>query len=137
MAIIPRIMYDFYIYFLLPTLLLVLVGKPRPVITLIHLIMNIKEPIKGIKLFMFLWFACGLYAALNLLQKFNIENSLLKLEKSVKNVELYDTKMRELNLCERNAYMYLNFFVIIIIIERLCDSYFKLWEEDDKKLINE
>lgn len=134
MSIIPRIMYDFYIYFLIPILILVLIGKPRPVIKLIHFIMNIREPIKEIKIFMFLWLACGLYAALNLYQKYRLENVLLGLEKSAKNVELYDSKMRELNLYERNAYMNLNFFIIIIIIERLCDSYFKFWEEEDKKI---
>lgn len=137
MSIIPRIMYNFYIYFLIPILVLVLIGKPRPAIKLVHFIMNLKEPMKEIKIFMFLWLGCGLYAALNLWQKFNIENTLLKFEKSPKNVDIYDSKMRELNLCERNAYMYLNFFVIIIIIERLCDSYFKFWEEEDKKLILE
>jgi len=96
--------------------------------------MNIKEPIKEIKVFMFLWLACGLYAALNLYQKYNIENALLRFDKSPVNVELFDSKMRELNLSERNAYMYSSFFMIIIIIERLCDSYFKFWEEEDKKL---
>lgn len=134
MSIIPRIMYDFYVYFLLPILVLVLVGKPRAIIKLIHYIMNIKEPIKEIKVFMFIWVACGLYSALNLFQKYNIENALLKFEKSQKNLDLYDSKMRELNLCERNAYMYMNLFIIIIIIERLCSSYFQFWEEEDKKL---
>jgi len=133
MSIVPKIMYDVYLYFLIPILIFVLIGKPRILIRLIYKLLNIKEPIKDIKIFMFFWMGCGLYAGLNLFQKHRIEEALQKLEKNTTNIDLYDTKMRELNLCERNAYMYLNFFIIIIIIERLCDSYFKFWEEEDKK----
>jgi len=134
MSIIPKIMYGFYLYSLLPILALVLIGKPRPIIKFIHYILNIREPFKEIKVFMFFWLACGFFAVINLFQKFRIEIVLQNLDKSPKNADIFDTKMRELNLCERNAYMYLNFFIIIIIIERLCESYFSFWEEEDKKI---
>ena len=137
MSLIVHAMYSFYLYFLLPVLVLVLIGQPRFLIKLIHMILNLKEPIKEIKIFMFIWISCGLYAGLNLFQKFTLEKVVQALDKSQKNIEIYDNKMRELNLAERNAYMYLNFFIIIMIIERLCDSYFKLWVEEDKKTLIE
>lgn len=137
MSLIARTMYGFYLYFLLPILILVLIGKPRFLIRLIHKVLNIKIPVKEIKIFMFVWVSCGVYAGLNLFEKFRLEKALQAIDKSRGDVENYDMKMRELNLCERNAYMYLNFFIIMIIIERLCDSYFKSWVEEDKKALIE
>jgi len=134
MSMMPSIMYGFYLYFLLPVLALVLIGKPRLIIKLIHFILNIREPIKKIKIFMFFWFACGIYTGINLLEKFRLESDLQYLDKSIKNLDVFDTKMREINLCERNAFMYMNFFIIIIIIEKICESYFSFWKEEDKKI---
>lgn len=133
MAIIARFMYGFYLYFLIPILVLVLIGKPRFVIKIIHFMMNIKEPIKQIKIFFFIWLACGLYSLLCLFQKYRIQAIISNLDKNAKTIDIYDSKMRELNLCERNGYMYLNFFIIMVVIDRLCDSYFKFWVEEDKK----
>lgn len=137
MALIMHAMYGFYLYFFLPILVLVLIGKPRFLIKLIHMILNLKEPIKEIKIFMFIWLSSGLFAVLNFFQKFKIERIVQVLDKSQKNLETYDSKMRDLNLAERNAYMYFNYFIVIIIIERLCDSYFKSWVEEDKKTLIE
>ena len=137
MSLVSHVMFGFFQYILLPILVFVLIGKPRFLIKLIHFILNIKEPIKDIKVFVFIWISCGLCAGLNLYKKFHLEKIVQSYDKNSHNVENYDNKTRELNLSERNAYMYLNLFIIIIIIERLCDSHFKSWVEEDKKALIE
>lgn len=133
MAIMTNILYKFYLYFLIPIFLLILFGKPRFLVKLIHKILNIHEPFKDIKIFGFYAVACGLYSLLCFLNKFQIEEAISKLDHNKNNMELYNSKIRELNLNERNGFMFLNFFILMILIERLCDSHFKKWEEEDKK----
>ena len=94
--------------------------------------MNLTEPIKKIKIFMFIWFGSGVFSAVNFYKKYQMQQILHTFEKTTKNHKMYEEKVKDLNLFERNAFMYLNYFVIIIIIERVCDSYFKLWDEQDK-----
>jgi hypothetical protein len=43
-----------------------------------------------------------------------------------------DDKLREANLCERNAYMFLTFDIMILIFEKLCFTYFKLWSSENE-----
>jgi len=132
-AIMTNLVYGFYLYFLIPIFLLILLGKPRFLVKIIHTILNIHEPFKGIKIFGFYFVACGLYSALCFLNKFKIEEFISSLDHSKNNMELYNAKTRELNLNERNGFMFLNFFILMILIERLCDSHFKKWEVEDMK----
>lgn len=137
MAIITTIFYKTYLYFLIPIFLLVLFGKPRFLIKLIHKILNIHEPFKDIKIFGFYAIACGLYSVLCFFNKFNIQEHIASMDHSKGNMELYNAKVRELNLNERNGFMFLNFFILMILIERLCDSHFKIWAEQDKQYLIE
>ena len=134
MALMSNVVYRFYLYFLIPIFLLILFGKPRFLIKLIHKIMNIKEPFKQIKIFVFYTFACLIYTILCFFNKYQIEKFITNIDHSSKNMETYNSKIRELNLNERNGFMFLNFFIIMILIERLCDSHFKIWAEEDKKI---
>jgi len=45
---------------------------------------------------------------------------------------ILDEKLREAHLFERNAYMFFNFMIIMIIVEKFCHSYFKLWNLQDE-----
>ena len=126
-----KFVYGVYLYFLIPIFLLILLGKPRFLINLIYKILNIHEPFKNIKIFGFYAVACGLYSAMCFINKFQIQEVIEHMDQSKNNMELYNSKIRVLNLNERNGFMFLNFFVLLILIERLCDSHFKKWAVQD------
>ncbi len=137
MSIITNIIYGIYLYFLIPIFILILLGKPRFLVKIIYTLLNIHEPFKNVKIFGFYTLACGLYSGLCFYNKYQVENFISKLNHSANNMELYNAKVRELNLNERNGFMFLNFFILMILIERLCDSHFKKWIEEDKKILIE
>ena len=134
MSFIINIVYRLHLYFLIPIFILILIGKPRFLIRLIHKIMNIREPFNDIKIFECYCNACGLYSVFCFFIKYRIENTISKLDHNLNNMELYKNKIRELNLYERDGFMFLNFFILIHLIERLCKSHFKIWTREDKKV---
>jgi hypothetical protein len=46
-----------------------------------------------------------------------------------------DEKLREAHLFERNAYMFFTFMILMVIVEKFCHSYFKLWNLQDELII--
>ena len=50
----------------------------------------------------------------------------------VGSIHFTDEKLRQAHLHERNAYMFFTFIVLMIIVEKFCHTYFKLWALEDK-----
>jgi len=51
---------------------------------------------------------------------------------SAANMHFMDEKTREANMFERNCYMFFTFIMLIIILEKFCQSYFSLWKAQSK-----
>jgi hypothetical protein len=123
-----------YLYLSLPVLLIVLIGKPRFVINLIYRIINLKEPITKVKIFGFIFGFNVLYVLYCLFRSMSLKNSIKNLQvndldtvRIIGVINYIDDKMREAHLFERNAFMFFTFNILILVINKLCLSHFKLW----------
>lgn len=125
-------------YFCIPLFIIVLIGKPRFLINLVHKLIEIKEPFKKIKIFRFILGLCLVSVIWSLYCKKKAEHLIDQIfassfhDPNVANSYFIDEKIREAHLFERNAYMFSTFFVIILVIDNICHCYLKLWHKDDK-----
>jgi hypothetical protein len=118
---------------------LILYGKPKFLINAIHKVLNVRDPISKIKVFRFIllfntvyFIYCLFYA--RVLRK-TVEEYVVKEVDTLQGVSMIgylDDKIREQNLCERNAYMFFTLNIIILVFEKLCFSYFKLWKKENE-----
>jgi hypothetical protein len=60
-----------------------------------------------------------------------IEQLGLEQNKSNTNIHYIDEKLREAHLFERNTYMFFTLIILMIVVEKFCHSYFKLWALED------
>jgi hypothetical protein len=124
-------------YFCIPIFILMLVGRPRFLINWIHKLINIREPFKKIKVFRGAFLLCLITVVWSYFRKWSLE----KLVQEIANSEtkqantsfhFLDEKLREAHLFERNAYMFFTFMILMVIVEKFCHSYFKLWNLQDE-----
>jgi hypothetical protein len=111
-------------YFLVPAFILMLFGKPRFLINIFDRILKAKT-VKNMSVGNIITFVV-LFVLVFSFIKINKINSLLETAGSTV-TEYITEKIREAHLYERNCYMYLTFFVMIIILYRLTSIYKKYW----------
>jgi hypothetical protein len=125
-------------FFCLPVFIIMLIGRPRFLITWIHKFINLKEPFLKVKLFRGLFSVCLLTVLYSYYRKWSLENLVQEITKSqrqgevIGNINFLDEKLREAHLFERNAYMFFTFMILMIVVEKFCHSYFKLWNLEDE-----
>ena len=137
MALLIQAVYSIiFKYFCVPVFLLMLVGRPRFLIGWVHKLINAREPFFKLRLFRFTFFLCCLTVVYSYFKKYELENIVENLSKEqakgAGNIHYIDEKLREAHLFERNTYMFFTFIVIMIIVEKFCHSYFKLWALEDQ-----
>jgi hypothetical protein len=133
MAIFTEFMYNYvFIYFCLPAFVLMLFGRPRFLVRKVRNILDIKLPKIGFSIGTILMFACIVIVATSYLKKNSTEKQIAEIKSTVENETYYNEKLREAHLSERNCYMYFTFTIMILVLQRMCGSYEKLWELEDK-----
>lgn len=124
-------------YFCIPIFILMLIGRPRFLINWTHKLINLREPFMKVKIFRGAFLLCLLTVVWSYYRKWSLE----KLVQDIANGEtkhpshsyhFLDEKLREAHLFERNAYMFFTFMILMIIVEKFCHSYFKLWNLQDE-----
>ncbi len=90
-----------------------------------------------VKIFRGAFFVCLLTVLWSYYRKWSLEKvvNIISSDESSHsslNSHLLDEKLREAHLFERNAYMFFTFMIIMIIVEKFCHSYFKLWNLQDE-----
>ncbi len=139
--IIQAIYSGIFKFFCLPVFLLMLIGRPRFLISFVHKFIEFREPFSKLKLFRFIFFLCCLTVGWSYYRKWALEKVIDKLVNDqartgvASNVHFIDENLREAHLYERNCYMFFTFIVLMGVVEKFCHSYFKLWTLEDK--INE
>ncbi len=124
-------------FFCLPVFILMIIGKPRFLINLVHKFIEFKDPIFKLKIFRFIFFLCCLTVGWSFYRKRALESIVDQLvnEQATRgapsNVHFIDEKLREAHLHERNCYMFLTFIVLMAVVEKFCHIYFKLWSVQD------
>jgi hypothetical protein len=139
MARILQLVYtNFFLYFIVPLFILVLIGKPAFLIRVLRKILHFREPIKDIKVFNFIAGSCAIIMAWNFYSLYRINETLKHFEISSredhghhhhggKHSSFVDEKTKEAHLCERNAFIFLTFVIMIIVLDKFTDAYQKLW----------
>jgi hypothetical protein len=138
MGLLLNFIYQYiYLYTFMPMFLIILYGRPKFVINAIHRVLNIRDPISKIKVFRFILLFntcyilyCIYYA--RVLRK-TVAEYVVKEVDTLQGVSLIgylDDKIREQNLCERNAYMFFTLNILILVFEKLCFTYFKMWKSE-------
>lgn len=131
-------------YVCIPIFVLMLIGRPRFLISWVHKLINMREPFFKLKLFRFIFFLCCCTVVWSYYRKWHLENVVAKLRAedtktgAMANMHFIDEKLREAHLFERNTYMFFTFIILMIVVEKFCHSYFKLWKlEDETKGVKE
>jgi hypothetical protein len=124
-------------YFCLPVFILMMIGRPRFLIRWVHKLLDFEEPFKKVKIFRVLLILCFVTVLWSYYRKWTLEKLVHEIgmtagEHQHGNVHFIDEKLREAHLFERNTYMFFAFCIMIIIVEKFCHSYFKLWNLEDK-----
>jgi hypothetical protein len=122
-------------FFCVPVFVLMLIGRPRFLINWVHKFINAKEPLFKLRFFRFIFFLCCITVVWSYYRKYELEKLVAQIGSEGKtnmNVHFIDEKLREAHLFERNTYMFFTFIVIMIIVEKFCHSYFKLWALEDQ-----
>jgi hypothetical protein len=127
-----RFIYQYiFFYVLCPAFVLIFLGKPRILVKLVHKIIHLKEPFRGFRMFNVFTLLCLLFTVFNY---FRVRKDKYELhEFGSLSHDLMDKKLREINLHERNTYMFFAFFIMCISVERIVENYFKLWSLEDEK----
>lgn len=125
-----------FTFFGLPVILIMILGKPRFLIKLINIIYHLKDPVKKIKIMRALMIVSFLVMLWNGFNKYMITRHLSSIDVEESQFKYIETKAREAQLCERNFFMFLAFFIMFIIIEKFCETYKKLWNLEDYRKEN-
>lgn len=133
MGLILQVVYSYiFNFFCLPVFVLMLIGRPKFLVRAVHQILQFQEPIKKLKIFRIILYLCITVVVYSYYRKWAIEKLVHELAHSGDalhgSVHFIDEKLREAHLFERNSYMFFAFSLLIIIVEKFCHSYFKLWE---------
>ena len=122
-------------FFCLPVFILMLFGKPKFLIRWVNKFINSKFIFLNVSIFWVTLILCSITALWSFYRKHSLEQMVhdlsTKSSGTVANIHYIDEKLREAHLFERNTYMFGTFIVMMIIVDRFCLSYFKLWEEED------
>jgi hypothetical protein len=132
MGVVTQFIFNYiYLYFCVPAFILMLFGRPRFLVKAIKKIFQIPLPIVNINIGTALMGFCMINVLLSYYKKYQSDELLAKLTLSIHNEELYNEKIREAHLYERNCFMYFTFTIMILVLKRLCGSYEKLWTAQD------
>jgi hypothetical protein len=130
---ITQFIYNYiFIYFCLPAFILMLFGKPRFLIKAVKKIFQIELPRIRYSFGTLLVVFCLVWVAVSYYKKTALDGLLSGLKLSAENEVFYSEKTREAHLHQRNGFMYFTFFIMIIILKKLCNSYEKLWKSEDE-----
>ena len=125
-------------YFCLPVFFLMLIGRPRFLINLVHKLISIRDPFLQLRIFRFTFVICLITTIWSYYRKVTLEHLVEEISKGSEkgtNMLYIDEKIREAHLHERNTYMFFTIIIMMIVVEKFCHSYFKLWAlEDASKL---
>ena len=124
-------------YFCIPIFILMLIGRPRFLIVWIHKFINLREPFMKVRISRGACLICLFTVVWSYFRKWSLEKLVDSIasdesSRSSTSSQIIDEKLREAHLFERNAYMFFTFMILMIIVEKFCHSYFKLWNLQDE-----
>lgn len=128
MAIIAGFFNGLFIYFLFPFFVLVVIGKPLFLMKAINSILKIEEPIKKFQIntILILIFLIGIgYSAIEMNTSRMAINYILQ-EAAHYDPKEYEEKLRVFNSNERNLFMIVSCFLILLTIQKFSDRYIKI-----------
>jgi hypothetical protein len=139
MGLLLNVIYQYvFLYISLPIFGIVLFGRPKFLITWIHNALNLRDPFSKIRIFRFIFIFNLIYFLYCLFMIRRLHKNINELQfrevetiKGMGMLSYMDDKMREANLFERNAYMFLTFDILILVFQKLCFTYFKLWKSEN------
>ena len=132
MAITQFIYNYIFIYFCIPASILMLFGKPRFLIKAVKKVFQIQIPRTKYTVGTVLIVICAIVVGISFFKKRSLDELLTQLKLSNDNEQLYNEKLREAHLQQRNGFMYFTFIIMILVLKKLCNSYEKLWRSQDE-----
>jgi hypothetical protein len=132
MGIVTQFLYNyFFLYFCIPAFLLMLFGRPRFLIKGVKKVLHFNMPRIRIRFGSCLMAFCMINVILSYYKKVEVDNLILQIKLTVDTEGFHNEKVREAQLAERNCYMYFTFAVMLMVLQKLCGSYSKLWQSED------
>jgi hypothetical protein len=133
MGVITQFIFNYvYLYFCIPAFLLMLFGRPRFLVKAIRKVFEISVPRVRLSIGTVLMGFCMMNVLLSYYKKHVTDEVLSNLILTVDTEGIYNERIREAHLYERNCFMYFTFTIMILVLQRMCGSYDKLWVAQDE-----
>lgn len=133
-ALYQLLYYNIFSVLFIPVFIIMIIGAPKFLIKLIKVILDYKEKRSGIQISKAAEILLILNATYSYLCFYQTNDKLKDIfaqmasgEKLMTDDSYFDDKLRQVNLFERNSYMFITYAILIIIFEAFCDVYVILW----------